>query len=400
MKKSMDTWFFMRAGFDTFQMLPDQHRQFLFGGRERDKRDLLLKDIEDAVYSMDGHKAVVFGDYGRGKTHMCFNLVYEIARRDDDILPVYIKCSQYGSKEPFYSFFRELVSALTSTGLHKIAEEYGHRVRDGEARPIEEIVQSEDIALVLSKGLALLDSDVIKNCMRWLSGEPKVDMMGVSKSLRPQLTDSREFGAVMRGLSHMIRTVHGKVPVYLVDEAERFREVSNPDTLAAWTAAMRELTELTKVGLVFFVGAVTRNDLPAILLYDEIRRRIGVVNYVEFQNPSRDQVREFLLELFATSIRKGEVPIDHRNAVLESALESTVPDELSALTASEPNALSTYPFTPSAFDEFVEQVSTGDAANKPSEILKRVQKIAQRAMRADTRVIDGKLVDALAAEGI
>ena len=198
----------------------------------------------------------------------------------------------------------------------------------------------------------------------------------------------------------MLRTVHGKVPVYLVDEAERLQNISNVDTFAAWSAALRELTELTKVGMVFFVGALTRNELPQLLLLDEIRRRIGVVNYVEFQNPSRDAIRDFLVELFATSIQKGEVPSDLRSAVVEAALSSEVPAELQELTAAPPDALSTYPFTPAAFEEFVEQVSTGDAASKPSEVLKRVQKVAQRAMRADARTIDAKLVEALAAEGM
>src|SRR5579862_545362 len=151
MKKSMDSWFFMRPGFDTFQMLPDQHRQFLFGHREREKRDLILKDIEDAVYSMDGHKAVVFGAYGRGKTHMCYNLQYEILRRGDDILPIYVKCSSYVSKEPFYSFFRELVDSLTSQRLHEVADEYARRTQRKEVPRLEEVVQSEDISLVMSK---------------------------------------------------------------------------------------------------------------------------------------------------------------------------------------------------------------------------------------------------------
>jgi Cdc6-like AAA superfamily ATPase len=396
----MDSWFFMRPGFDTFQLEPDRHRQFLFGHRERKQRDLLLNDIENAVYSMDGHKAVVFGDYGRGKTHMCHNLAYLIEQRGDSVLPLYVKCSSYGSKEPFYSLFRELVASLTTTRLHDIAEEYARRVQRGEAQRLDDIVQSEDIALVMGKGLTAVEPDVVRSCMRWLGAEPKVDMGLISKSLRPQLTDSREFGAVLRGLSHMLRTVQGKVPVYLIDEAERLQSVSNVDTFAAWNAALRELTELTKVGMLFFVGALTRNELPQLLLLDEIRRRIGVVNYVEFQNPSRDELRDFLIELFATSIQKGEVPADHRDAVTEAALTSMVPEELVALTKSDPAALESYPFTPAAFNDFIEQASTGESTSKPSEVLKRVQKIAQRAMRMDSRVIDVKLVDSLAAEGM
>jgi Cdc6-like AAA superfamily ATPase len=400
MKKSMDDWFFMRPGFDTFQLEPDRHKQYLFGHRERRQRDLLMNDVENAVYAMDGHKAVVFGDYGRGKTHMCHNLAYELERRGDDVLPIYVKCSSYGSKEPFHSLFRELVAGIKVERINRVADEYMRRANRGEAPKIDEIVQSDDIALVMSRGLTAAETDVVRSSMRWLGGEPKVDMGLVSKGLRPQLSDSREFGAVLKGLAHMLRTVEGKVPVYLIDEAERLQYVNNVDTFAAWNAALRELTELPKVGLLFFVGALTRNDLPTLLLLDEIKRRIGIVNYVEFVNPSRDEIRDFLVELFATSIRKGAVPSEHAAAVGAGGDDTSIPEELQRLTAGDPKALETYPFTPDAFAEFVEQVSTGEAASKPSEVLKRVQKVAQRAMRADARVIDVRLVDALAAEGM
>jgi hypothetical protein len=398
MKKTMDSWFFMRHGFDTFQLEPERHRQYLFGHRERKQRDLLMNDIENAVYAMDGHKAVVFGDYGRGKTHMCHNLAYVLKKRGDDVLPVYVKCSSYGSKEPFHTFFRELVSGLKVDYMHKVADEYLRRAQRGEVQKIDEIVQSDDIALVMSRGLTAPENDFVRSSMRWLGGETKVDMGLVSKALRPQLTDSREFGSVLKGLSHMIRTVEGRVPVYLIDEAERIQTVNHVDTFAAWNAALREITELPKVGLIFFVGALTRNDLPVLLTLDEIKRRIGVVNYIEFANPGREEIKDFLLELFATSIRKGAVPEEHREAVAATAQDPAVPEQLVQLAAGDAEALKTYPFSPGAFNDFVEQVSTGEAASKPSEVLKRVQKIAQRAMRADVRVIDVKLVDALAAE--
>ena len=176
MKKSMDTWFFMRQGFDTFQLEPDRHRQFLLGHRERQQRDIILNDIENAVYAMDGHKAVVFGDYGRGKTHMCHNLVFELERHGDAVLPLYVKCSSYGSKEPFFSLFKELVARSTTTRMNEVAIEYVRRVQRNEAQKLEEIVQSEDIALVMAKGLTAVEQDVVRNSMRWLGGEPKVDM--------------------------------------------------------------------------------------------------------------------------------------------------------------------------------------------------------------------------------
>ena len=66
----------MRSGFTTFNLEPKTHSQYLFGERDRRQRDLLLGTLEEAGYSRDGHKAAIFGDYGRGKTHQCFNIMF------------------------------------------------------------------------------------------------------------------------------------------------------------------------------------------------------------------------------------------------------------------------------------------------------------------------------------
>jgi hypothetical protein len=197
----------------------------------------------------------------------------------------------------------------------------------------------------------------------------------------------------------MFGQVDHKVLLFLIDEAERFQNVSNVDTYFKWLAALRELSEIVGTGMMFFVGAVTRNELPQILVQDEIVRRIGVANYVDFQNPSRDHLSEFLLELFGTFIRKGEVPEIHKKALRAEALDTTIPEELLALTDHDATKLNTYPFTPDAFEEFVGQLAGGARTNKPSEALIRLQKIAQRAIGDDKRVIDNALVDAIASEG-
>ena len=399
MSKTMDSWFFMRPGFSTFRLEPEKHRQFLFGTRERQKRDLLLGEIEGASYSNDGHKAVVFGDYGRGKTHMCHNLAFEIDRNELPVIPVYIKCSAYTSKEPFQSLFKEMITRFSTDEINQIASDYARSVRDNGTPSLASVVQSEDIALVMSKGLTAVEHDEVRNSMRWLGGEAKVSMGLISKSLKPQLTDSREFGAVMRGLAQMFVTVTKKVPLFLVDEAERFENVTNVDTFASWLASLRELTEIVDAGFMFFIGAKTRNNLPTLVVQDEVVRRIGVANYVEFQNPGRDELREFLHELFATFIRKGEVPAPHSTVVSKEALDATVPEELLQLTNGDTKRLETYPFEPEAFDEFVEQVAAGDLSSKPSEVLVRLQKAAQKAMRNDVRLIDSRIVDGINAEG-
>jgi Cdc6-like AAA superfamily ATPase len=389
----------MRPGFTTFRLEPDKHRQFLFGKRDRRQRDVVLGALEDACYSREGHKSVVFGDYGRGKTHQCFNIMHEIQRRGIASTPTYIKCAAYRSKEPFTTLFREMILRLPSAEIQRVAEEYQRLVRQGQAEPLQRIVRYEDIALVMSRGLAANEIELVRDSMKWLGGEPKIQMGEISRSLQPQLGDSLEFGAVLRALAHMILTVDGKVPLYLIDEAERIQNITNTDTYFSWLASLRELTEILNVAFIFLIGGKTRDQLPTLFVQDEIVRRIGVSNYIEFTNPGSDDIEDFLVELLQTVIRKGDVPADHRDAVTGQALDSSVPQGLVDITRGDVDSLRCFPFEPEAFAEFVQQLSSGELSSKPSEVLIRLQKAAQRAMRHDLHTVTSKIVAEINAEG-
>jgi Protein of unknown function (DUF2791). len=400
MDKTIASWFFMRPGFTTFRLEPEKHRQFLFGTDERKVRDSLLGEIEGSSYGGDGFKGVVFGDYGRGKTHLSHNLEFEIERAGLKIKPIYIKCSNFTSKAPFPSLFEEMITRHETSEIKRVATAYARLVADGKAQKIDEIVHSEDIALVMSEGLTVVNDSIVRNCMRWLGGEAKVSMESIKTGITPQLTDSRKFGSVMRGLSHMYATVDGKGIQYFIDEAERFNNISNADTFATWLVCLRELTEIPGVGLMFFVGAITRNDIPVLLMQDEIRRRIGVVNYIELLGPGRDDLRAFMLELFATCIRKGELPKQHRNLLPDDAKDASVPAELIEITGGDVRRLETFPFEPDAFDEFIENALMGSTASKPSEVLIRILKAAQRAIKTEQRTIGISIVNEVSAEGM
>jgi hypothetical protein len=400
MEKSLASWFFLRPGISTFQLEPEQHPEFIFGTRERSQRDHLLGEIEGSSYGNAGFKAVIFGDYGRGKTRMCQNLRFEIQRLGLRITPIYVKCSSFTSKAPFHTLFRELIMRFPTSEMKRIATEYARLVAAGEAQPLVEIVQSEDIARVMSEGLAVLNDEVVRTCMRWLSGEPKIPMLAIGSSIKPQLIDSSEFGAVMRGLVHMVEAVDRKVILYFIDEAERFEMITNADAFTVWLVSLRELTEIAGLGLMFFVGAVSRNNLPTLLLQEEIMRRIGVINYIEFLNPSRDDLRAFLMELFSTCIKKGEVPEPHKKIASEALLDSAIPQELQEIVGNDPDRLQAFPFEPDALEEFVEDVAGAGSANKPSEVLKRLLKATQRAIRQNQRTINRGIVSEINSEGI
>src|SRR5258708_36195685 len=100
MEKSLASWFFLRPTITTFQLEPEQHPEFIFGTRERSQRDHLLGEIEGASFGDAAFKAVVFGDYGRGKARMSQNLRFETQRHSLRIGPRYVQCSSFTSHAP------------------------------------------------------------------------------------------------------------------------------------------------------------------------------------------------------------------------------------------------------------------------------------------------------------
>jgi len=395
-------FFFMRDGFQTFRLEPDKHNFLLFGKRDREQRDHLLDHLEEASYSLEGYKSVVLGDFGRGKTHQSKNIQFEIKRRNLNLYPIYVKCIEFKTKEPFSTFFRWLLLGIPTEEIKSLAQSYEEKTQSGAVPPLESIVGDQDVARVFRRGLAAPNLDVVRLSMRWLGGEQKLDMQLVAGDL-PSLTVSKQFGAVMKGLVQLFREIKGVVPLFLLDEVERFAQVSNPDFYWSWLAALREITEIVGVALIFFIGAKSRDELPAMFLMDEVMTRIGVSNYVEFYNQGRDDLRDFLEDMFQTAIRKGPAPEEMKTILgteLGYKIDDEIPEELSSLLSQCGEPLETYPFSREAFERFIQDCSASDLSNKPREVLILVQKAASRAMRKNSRVIDNGILDEISKDGI
>lgn len=401
--KNLSNFFFMREGFQTFHLEPQKHNFLLFGKRDRAQRDHLLVHLEELSYSMEGYKSVVIGDFGRGKTHQSRNLEYEIKRRKLSLYPIYVKCTEFKTKEPFSTFFKELVLGIPTEVLNGMAQAYEGKVRS-EGRPsLNNVIGDEDVARVFRSGLAAPNLDVVRLSMRWLGGEQKLDMRLVAGDL-PALQVSKQFGAVMKGLVHLFLEIEGAVPVYFVDEAERFALVTNTDFYWSWLAALRELTEIVGAGLVFFIGSKSRDDMPVMFMQHEVMTRIGTSNYVELYNQGREDLKDFLGELFQTIIRKGPVPAVMQPILHEvlgaKALDDAVPEDLKSILEENGESLDSYPLTNEALEQFVEHCAMSDLSNKPREVLKLLQKAASRAMRKDCKLIDASILEEILRDGI
>ena len=396
---TFNEWFFLRDGFASFRLEPDKHRQLLFGQRERDQRDHLLSRIEEASYSLEGHKSVVFGDFGRGKTHQCKNIIWEIGKRKLPVYPIYVKCTEYKAKEAFTSFFKDILLSIPTDQVQAMAEEYARLRRKG-ARPMKDVTGSEDLGIIFEKGLTAPNLENVRQCMRFLGGEEKIDMSWISGSLPTKLNVSKDFGGAMKGIVHLVSEVglaDCRVPLFLVDEAERFGTITNVDAYWTWVAALRELTEINNLGIVFFVGAKTQDIIPEMLMIDEVRTRIGVINYVEFWNPDKSALLNFVTDLTRTLVKKGSVPAEHREAAMDLGVDiaAGVPSELLQIAGEN---LASFPFTKDALEQFVDSCSQADLANKPREVLIRLQRAATKAMRKNERLIETSTVEEIITE--
>lgn len=392
-------WFFMRNGFNSFRLDPETHSAFLFGDRDRALRDALLESLEEGCIGAEGYKAVVYGDYGRGKTHQCQNLIHEIEKASLPIQPVYVKCTEYGTKEPFSSLFSQMLAGLGAKNINVRFHDYQHKVRDGEADAFEKLASSDSLVKGF-EALAHPNEGIVRTALRWLGGEKltRSEVEQVGAGLPMQVSLSRDFSSVMRVFSHVFRAIDDKSIVFFVDEAERLSYIANRDVEASWAASMRSLTDLIDVGYIFFVGANRRDEIPALLTWDEVATRIGLVNYINLLNPSREDLRQWVEELFQTFIRKGEVPEPLRDVVGPVSADIDVPEGISSVVKGSDAGLRAYPFSPEALDEFLDQSVTDELAGKPREVLIRIQRAATRAARLRQPIITTEIIDKIRGE--
>jgi hypothetical protein len=400
---SIKEYFHLRDDFQTFKLEPDIHSFLLFGKSDRAQRDYLLNNLEEASYSLEGYKGVVLGDYGRGKTHQSKNLIQEIKRKNLNLFPVYIKCSEYKAKESFSTFFKDLILSIPTEKLYNMAVAYERLFTNKEKEDIQNIIDDYDITSVFRKGLISPNPDVVRNCMRWLGGETKIDMKQVSGSLPLNLTLSKQFGSVMRGIAHLFKETEGTVPVFLIDEAQRFELINNTDAYWSWMANLRELTEVPGASFIFFIGASSQDSIPAIFINDEIKTRIGVGHYVEFFNPNKEGIKEFMLELFSVLIKKGPMTEPFRSVLKDkigSDIDAPIPEDLKKLIDEENESLDLYPFRKESFEKFIDDCMLSTLSNKPREVLIRIQNAASRAIRTHSNFIDNKILDEIYPDGI
>jgi hypothetical protein len=377
MPRRMSDWFHLKDGFTCFLIDAERNADCLFGDEDRKLRDDLFQSLKECAYSERGQHGIIWSYAGRGKTHLAHHLVH-LAKTSADpdlgIELIYVDCPPIlSAKAPVSSFFTQLLKSIPAATVKRFAQAYLAKAEKDPAlktRVHKTLGTDGPIYQAIEEGLTVGIPKAIETRLNWLGGEVENEVAsnyGGPKQITSESQLARNIGAI----GEILQIGEGKSLIFLVDEAERFQTILSGERYAIWLSALRELFRKPPVGLMLFVIAQNRDDVPQILWEQEISSVIGTNNIHELPPFAKQHAESFLRELLAGIIQRNPCP-----------------DSLAQLLKDAGESIDTYPFTADAFEEFVVHHTIGTATAIPREIINTLERCARRAMTLDKKLID------------
>ena len=355
---------------------PDDAR-FYFGREEiknRIKAQLRRSFVEPGVPKM-----VIYGSFGSGKTQTLFHLEYylqnerpEACRQTPRILHLDLEMH---SKSDHKGWHLQLVETLGKSTVSTWIDRLFSRTQnlDTELRNIFGNINMAEAAKNLRAG-----GDIGLLAWRWFCGyelKPnELERLNVTRSLGD--LGSGDMVNALVGIGRLAERNEEKL-IFLMDEAEQFKNVKTGDATESLHTYLRKLAEPSNssVGFIIASYALTLDDMAELLVRADVRTRIGENNFVEIPPlPSIRDVQIFLRELLAELVEQNKAEEKIQNESLGVSLE-------------------TYPFTAEAFDRLCEYASGDPTKALPRNLIKAVNECAISAWDEKKPIIEQKIVD-------
>jgi len=290
------------------------------------------KFYEDLVATMNVERIphyVLYGSFGVGKTHFLLHLKYRIAERADG---VYVATPSCHRRTSFVEFYRAVVSAIGRTTVTDLlARAVKNRAK------LSELGLSEDLAYVIDKAMKSKASFLL---WKFISGEKlKAAEAEKLETVRPQLS-AEDAVSILNTIAIQYRKINKKPLLLLVDEFETTINLGG-DAKVEFTEALRSIVdEGSSIGVVFALTARAIAEIPEPLELDQVKRRIGVTNYVEFDEYKDEELEKFMREVIHY---RHDPTFDTQKA-------------LGTLQTKETVDVDTFPFSREALKEIVSSV--------------------------------------------
>jgi len=216
---------------------------------------------------------------------------------------------------------------------------------------------------------------------RWFCGyelKPnELERLNVTRSLGD--LGSGDMIKALVGLGRLAQK-SGEQLIFLMDEAERLKNVKTGDAMESLHNYLWNLAEPSNssVGFIISAYALTLDDMPEFVVRQGIRTRIGANNFMEIPPlPSIRDVQIFLKELLRELVEQGKAEEKIQNETLGVSLE-------------------TYPFTAEAFEMLCEFAAQDPTKTLPRNLIKAVNECAISAWDERKPIIEPNIVNEIA----
>lgn len=372
-------WFCLKAERRNFSIDPLEDNSCLFGDPEEDAN--IKNRLHRAQLLSVPVRLVWLGQYGIGKTHRLRHTSHTIKANEFRYRPYYVVCGDIDDKTRFDRLHYQLVNTLEREPMRQLVTEYLLRIRNGEPLPkFDEICGTSSDAARAFENFGSGNPQLALPAWQFLCGLTlkgnEIQLAGVTK---PALNLTNDYVAVLATLATIFEKQTGDQLFYLIDETEKLTRVTNKAAEAAWNETLRAMLDIKNLNVIMTVGAEKTDQLPTLLMFPDIVRRIQRDNYImmeAFSNPLAEKFVKQMLTQWVDPLLKSELEVRETFAGSIDSYESGL-----------------YPFAnPSAFNQFIENMVVDPREAKPSVILDKLNMVAVETMLQNERLISCNLL--------
>lgn len=384
---SLKEYFFLKSR-ESLSIDPWLDREQFFGSSQLNK--LIEKRIEsDFVQPRSVPKFFVHGSYGSGKTHTLQHIDYVLkANTMYRTEPIYIDIAPLVVKERYERIHARLLDAIGLDRIRKAAE----LVADFSTDPdkVQGFLASGALPFG-DQALKTSQANVFRNLLfggrqaqlswEWLRGRKTTVDEAQTLGTQKQLVDAQDFVNCLLNVGALHSIGCKKKLVFLIDEAEAFRSVTNPDSQSELKHAIRQILENsnTVVGCIMAIQVEGGQEgIGDFFQTDDIRRRVDYnQGYIDLNGlvAGIENARAFIEEMLAYLV-------DQQKATEAIAAEGLATTE------------KCFPFVPDAIEKLSNHVANNIEQAFPAAIISWMSNAAIEAWRRRTKSDTHQLVTA------
>jgi len=368
------TWFGLQDGKEDFYVLTDRDYQMYFARNAIDSQ--LRRLIDEAHRGNNTLKAVLYGEWGAGKTHTMRHLKHQLESHNSKPgRVVLIDLPDINKKSTFNDLQYTLLNDIGFEVARDWIKQFNTRHNDAEKR-VKAFTGSSDI----TKALLTLGvfGDAAQVAWAWLGGS-NIGNEGRSVGLPPTITQSKTFTMILRMLGQLSDECDGKRLTYMIDEADKLENITDDDAVNQWVECVKELADINndECGLVFSAGFTDIDLMPKMLKEQQVQTRFTQGHYIVLHSFQIPETEDFLRSLFSAWIdgpKRTQIMKDHGG---EADGESLTP--------------TTFPFTDQSLALFAQHLCR-NAVTSPRDIQAGLHTAINYAIDANRHILSSSFL--------